>query len=132
MYACYVIFMITSIQQEHTSYHARVILCLAQEGFAPKDLITLPVGISLLVQDCVTNCQHTPPTNWPVAAYDIIGREDIVKSLQPSSQDTAAAAGRMQLSVMIVIYCVYLHRNAKLEQFMYICDKEIHYLTTYL
>ena len=85
-----------SIQQEHTSYHARVILCLAQEGFAPKDLTTLPVGISLLIQDCVTKCQHTPPTNWPVMAYDIIGREDIVKSLQP--QD--AVQGRMQVSII--------------------------------
>lgn len=83
-----------NIQQEHTSYHARVILCLAQEGFAPKDLITLPVGISLLVQDCVTKCQHTPPANWPVMAYDIIGREDIVTSMQPPSQDTVT--GRMQ------------------------------------
>ena len=108
MYTYYIISLFTSIQQEQTSYHARVILCLAQEGFAPNDLITLPVGISLLVQDCVTKCQHTPPTNWPVAAYDIIGREDIVKSLQPSSQDTAAAAGRMQVSIMLLIHCVYL------------------------
>ena len=42
------------------------ILCLAKEEFAPKDLIILPVEISLLVQDCVTKYQHTPPTNWPV------------------------------------------------------------------
>ena len=74
-------------------------MCLAQEYFAPKDLATLPVGIALLVQDCVTKCQHTPPTNWPVVAYDIIGREDIVKSLQP--QD--AVQGKMQVSVISLI-----------------------------
>ena len=75
LHALWVVCIISlSIQQEHPSYHARVILCLAQEGFAPKDLITLPTGISLLIQDCVTKCQYAPPTNWPVTAYDIIGR----------------------------------------------------------
>ena len=98
LHALWVVCIISlSIQQEHPSYHARVILCLAQEGFAPKDLITLPTGISLLIQDCVTKCQYAPPTNWPVTAYDIIGREDIVKSLQPLSQDTVQI--RMQVSV---------------------------------
>ena len=95
-----------SLQEEYSSYHARVILCLAQEGFTPKDLITLPVGISLLVQDCVTKCQHAPPTNWPMVAYDIIGREDIVKSLQPVLQDTVQ--GRMQ--VHCVCLRIWLHK----------------------
>ena len=54
----------TSIQKEKTSYHARVILSLVQEEFAFKDLIILPVEISLFVQDCVARYQHTPPTNW--------------------------------------------------------------------
>lgn len=98
--------LFNSIQEEHDSYHARVILCLAHEEFTPKDLITLPVGISSLVQDCVTKCQHTPPTDWPVMAYDIIGREDIVKSLQPLSQDTEQ--GRMHVSVMLLYHCVCL------------------------
>ena len=109
LYIWFWLYSFTSIQQEQTSYHARVILCLAQEGFAAKDLITLPVGISLLVQDCVTKCQHVPPANWPVTAYDIIGREDIVKSLQPSSQDTAAGR-KMQVSACndINSYILYI------------------------
>ncbi|XP_065897309.1 anaphase-promoting complex subunit 1-like [Dysidea avara] len=75
------------IQQEHSSHYERVVLCLTKEGFSPSDLTTLPVGVSLMIQDCITKCQHAPPPNWPLTSYNIIGREDIVRSLQSSSSD---------------------------------------------
>jgi hypothetical protein len=69
------------IQCDSSLPHERVVLGMLAEGFTHDDLDSLPVGVALPLWDAILRCQeHAPPT-WKLAAYDIIGREDIVQTL---------------------------------------------------
>ena len=41
------------------------------------DLNLFPVGVALPLLHCIRSCREAPPTSWPPAAYDLIGRVDI-------------------------------------------------------
>ena len=43
-------------------------------GFTLSELKELPVGVALPLWDSIVQCQEIPPTGWPQAAYNIIGR----------------------------------------------------------
>lgn len=51
-------------------------LCLLHvfSGLNLSDLETLPVGVALPIWDSIVKCQENPPSTWPQAAYDIVGR----------------------------------------------------------
>ena len=44
------------------------------------DLETLPVGVCLPLWDSIVHCQEAPPSSWPQAAYDIIGKSCDISS----------------------------------------------------
>lgn len=75
-------------QERVTSSYERVVLCLAEEGISLSDLETFPVSLCLPMWDCVAHCQQNPPSSWPSSAYDIIGRNDIAKSLRSETVNT--------------------------------------------
>lgn len=43
------------------------------------------MGVALPLLDCIQHCCEAPPTCWPVAAYDMIGRHDISMTLKSTS-----------------------------------------------
>ena len=43
-------------------------------GIGLAELETFPVGVALPLWDCIVRCQETPPSSWPPAAYDLIGK----------------------------------------------------------
>lgn len=46
-------------------------------GLTLSDLESLPVGVALPLLDCVQRCREAPPSDWSIAAYNMIGRQDI-------------------------------------------------------
>lgn len=45
------------------------------------DLQSLPVGVALPLFDVLQCCREDPPTTLPLAAYDLLGREDVSQML---------------------------------------------------
>lgn len=39
------------------------------------------MGVALPLFDCIQCCREAPPSSWSVAAYNLIGRGDISKTL---------------------------------------------------
>jgi hypothetical protein len=64
-----------------------LVLLMVRQGWTPLVMETLPLGVALPLKEALLRCRHSPPLDWPVAAYALIGREDIAASL------SAAAAG---------------------------------------
>uniref|UniRef100_A0A2P2JSX6 Anaphase-promoting complex subunit 1 n=4 Tax=Rhizophora mucronata TaxID=61149 RepID=A0A2P2JSX6_RHIMU len=70
------------------SYHSceeLTILAMVGEKFGLQQLDLLPCGVSLPLRHALDKCRESPPTNWPAAAYVIIGREDLALSCLPHS-----------------------------------------------
>ena len=51
------------------------------KGMTCLDLQSLPVGVALPLLDMIRCCREAPPTTLPLAAYDLIGREDVAQIL---------------------------------------------------
>lgn len=54
-----------------------------------EDLETLPPAVSLMIKDVMHRCRESPPSNWPMHAYELIDRQDLAvldKHLKPSSR----------------------------------------------
>ncbi|XP_010253785.1 PREDICTED: anaphase-promoting complex subunit 1 [Nelumbo nucifera] len=56
------------------------VLAMVAEGFGLQQLDLLPAGVSLPLRHALDNCRESPPTDWPAAAYVLIGREDLALS----------------------------------------------------
>ena len=64
-------------------------------GITVPDVDRFPVGVALPVLDCVRRCHESPPSSWSRAAYELIGRKDIAKTLE-SAQDHATPPLKMR------------------------------------
>ncbi|CAL5412771.1 unnamed protein product [Camellia sinensis] len=53
------------------------VLALVGERFGLQQLDLLPAGVSLPLRHALDNCRESPPTDWPAAAYILLGREDL-------------------------------------------------------
>jgi anaphase-promoting complex subunit 1 len=49
--------------------------------FSLDDIDRLPFGVALPLREALRSSRHSPPSNWPTAAYHLIGREVILVSL---------------------------------------------------
>ncbi|EYU26801.1 hypothetical protein ABFS82_06G140000 [Erythranthe guttata] len=54
-----------------------VVLGMVGEKFGLQHLDLLPAGVSLPLRHAIDKCRECPPTNWPAAAYVLLGREDL-------------------------------------------------------
>lgn len=52
---------------------------LSPQGFALRDLETLPFGIALPIRDAIYHCREQPASDWPEAVCLLIGRQDLSK-----------------------------------------------------
>ncbi|KAF6170410.1 hypothetical protein GIB67_014340 [Kingdonia uniflora] len=65
------------------SFHSSeelTILAMVAERFGLRQLDLLPAGVSLPMRHALDKCRESPPTDWPAAAYVLIGREDLAFS----------------------------------------------------
>ncbi|XP_057979662.1 anaphase-promoting complex subunit 1 isoform X2 [Malania oleifera] len=56
------------------------VLAMVGEKFGLQQLDLLPAGISLPLRHALDKCRESPPTDWPAAAYYLLGREDLALS----------------------------------------------------
>ncbi|XP_020578138.1 anaphase-promoting complex subunit 1 isoform X2 [Phalaenopsis equestris] len=63
------------------------VLAMVAERFGHPQLDLLPVGVSLPLHHALDKCRDSPPSDWPAAAYVLVGREDLaMASLKPFNQ----------------------------------------------
>eukprot|EP00257_Ricinus_communis_P020956 XP_015580327.1 anaphase-promoting complex subunit 1 [Ricinus communis] len=53
------------------------VLAMVGEKFGLQQLDSLPSGVSLPLRHVLDKCRESPPTDWPAAAYVLLGREDL-------------------------------------------------------
>ncbi|GFY82115.1 E3 ubiquitin ligase [Actinidia rufa] len=56
------------------------VLAMVGERFALQQLDLLPCGVSLPLRHVLDKCRESPPTDWPAAAYVLLGRGDLALS----------------------------------------------------
>ncbi|XP_062502320.1 anaphase-promoting complex subunit 1-like isoform X2 [Corticium candelabrum] len=56
-----------------------IVKFIAVQGFSPEILQSLPVGVALPLKEALNQCCSDPPTDWPIEAYHILGRDDLAK-----------------------------------------------------
>ncbi|XP_027163442.1 anaphase-promoting complex subunit 1 [Coffea eugenioides] len=64
----------------HSTKEELVVLAMVGEAFGLQELDLLPVGVSLPLRHALAKCRDSPPTDWPAAAYILLGREDLAWS----------------------------------------------------
>lgn len=62
------------------THEEQTVLAMVSEGFGLQQLDQLPVGVSLPLRHAIDKCRECPPTDWPAAAYVLLGREDLALS----------------------------------------------------
>ncbi|XP_042491370.1 anaphase-promoting complex subunit 1 isoform X2 [Macadamia integrifolia] len=91
--------------EEHT------VLAMAAERFGLQQLDLLPAGVSLPFRHALDNCRESPPTDWPAAAYVLIGREDLALSCVEHLSKSKEIESRMSLNLISIStpYMLRLH-----------------------
>lgn len=56
------------------------VLMMAQRQFGLDYLNLLPLAFSAPLREAARTCQLAPPPNWPVSAYEFVGRSDLTES----------------------------------------------------
>uniref|UniRef100_S4RPX0 Uncharacterized protein n=1 Tax=Petromyzon marinus TaxID=7757 RepID=S4RPX0_PETMA len=68
----------------------KLVFFLANMGFTLHDLASLPFGVALPLHEAICRCRPAPPERWPLAAYALVGRQDL--SLQAPGGGLGAAS----------------------------------------
>ncbi|KAL3875250.1 hypothetical protein ACJMK2_038174 [Sinanodonta woodiana] len=72
----------------------RMVLFMIEQGMTEKELTTLPVGVALPIREAIFHCRCNPPSDWPMEAYVLIGRQDISQLLENEKlRDVATPPG---------------------------------------
>ncbi|CAI8050482.1 Anaphase-promoting complex subunit 1 [Geodia barretti] len=74
--------------EKTSSPHQRVVLWIVAQGLTREDLASLPVGVALPLWDSIFHCRENPPPSDDLRLYELIGREDILKTLRTAAGDT--------------------------------------------
>ncbi|KAK3042882.1 hypothetical protein RJ639_001155 [Escallonia herrerae] len=64
------------------------VLAMVGESFGLQQLDLLPTGVSLPLRHALDTCREAPPTDWPAAAYILLGREDLALSCLAHSSNS--------------------------------------------
>ncbi|XP_030534487.1 anaphase-promoting complex subunit 1 isoform X4 [Rhodamnia argentea] len=94
-----------STAEEHT------VLAMVGEKFGLQQLDSLPPGVSLPLRHALDKCRESPPTDWPAAAYVLLGREDLALTRieQPCKASVQEAQANENLIEMSTPYMLHLH-----------------------
>ncbi|TYG52021.1 anaphase-promoting complex subunit 1 isoform X1 [Gossypium raimondii] len=87
------------------------VLAMVGEKFGLKELDSLPSGVSLPLRHALDKCRESPPSDWPAAAYVLIGREDLALSCLARSCKfkELETQTNMNLVSMSTPYMLHLH-----------------------
>lgn len=66
-----------SLTKEAEERYERILLAMVGDNITTADIDAMPFGIALPLRDVLWHCRHHPNANWPYAAFDLIGREDL-------------------------------------------------------
>ncbi|XP_052185110.1 anaphase-promoting complex subunit 1 [Diospyros lotus] len=84
------------------------VLAMVGEGFGLQQLDLLPSGVSLPLRHALDKCRESPPTDWPAAAYVLLGREDLALSRLSHSTNSEPHT-TVNLVSMSTPYMLHLH-----------------------
>ncbi|GKU92137.1 hypothetical protein SLEP1_g5905 [Rubroshorea leprosula] len=87
------------------------VLAMVGEKFGLLELDSLPAGVSLPLRHALDKCRESPPTDWPAAAYVLLGREDLALSCLSHSCKSKELETQtiMNLISMSTPYMLHLH-----------------------
>ncbi|GMH15411.1 hypothetical protein Nepgr_017252 [Nepenthes gracilis] len=89
----------------------QTVLAMVGEGFGLQQLDLLPVGVSLPLRLALDKCRESPPTDWPAAAYVLLGREDLALSCMAhlGKSEELETKTNVHLISMSTPYMLHLH-----------------------
>ncbi|XP_048246060.1 anaphase-promoting complex subunit 1-like [Haliotis rufescens] len=79
----------------HIDVSERLILTMSEMGILQKDLECLPVGVALPFREAILHCRCNPPSDWPEAAYIMIGRQDLAQLMSAQNQKPRPPQGSL-------------------------------------
>ena len=68
-----------TLKRDVRSRCEKVVETMVKLSFTSADLDDLPFGIALPIRESIRICQTNPPSDWPLAAYELLGRRDLTK-----------------------------------------------------
>ncbi|CAA6654742.1 unnamed protein product [Spirodela intermedia] len=78
------------------------VLAMVAERFGLQHLDLLPAGVSLPLRHALDKCRESPPTDWPAAAYVLIGREDLAMGCLGFSRKLNELESRTYLNLISI------------------------------
>ncbi|KAL5734362.1 hypothetical protein ACOSP7_032223 [Xanthoceras sorbifolium] len=87
------------------------VLAMVGENFGLQQLDLLPCGVSLPLRHALDKCRESPPTDWPAAAYILLGREDLALSCLARSSKSKELETQINVNLisMSTPYMLHLH-----------------------
>ncbi|CAK9173534.1 unnamed protein product [Ilex paraguariensis] len=87
------------------------VLAMVGERFGLQQLDLLPAGVSLPLRHVLDKCRESPPTDWPAAAYILLGRQDLALSCSSHSRQSKELEPHTKLNLvsMSTPYMQHLH-----------------------
>ncbi|KAI5424269.1 hypothetical protein KIW84_030457 [Lathyrus oleraceus] len=64
----------------HSSKEELTVLAMVGERFGLQQFDSLPYGVSLPLRHALDKCRDSSPNDWPIAAYVLLGRQDLAMS----------------------------------------------------
>lgn len=85
------------------------VLAMVGEKFGLQQLDLLPAGVSLPLRHALDKCRECPPTDWPAAAYVLLGRQDLALSClshsgKPIELDTRTDESLVSISTPYMLH----------------------------
>ncbi|KAJ4980944.1 hypothetical protein NE237_031781 [Protea cynaroides] len=95
----------------YRSPEEHAVLAMVAERFGLQQLDLLPAGVSLPLRHVLDSCRESPPTDWPAAAYVLIGREDLALSCVEHLSNSKDTESQMSLNLISIStpYMLRLH-----------------------
>lgn len=66
-------------QQDSRKRAEAAVLMMAQRNYTSDFLNLLPLSIAMPLREAARTCQLGPPADWPVNAYEFVGRNDLTE-----------------------------------------------------
>ncbi|KZV34947.1 anaphase-promoting complex subunit 1 [Dorcoceras hygrometricum] len=85
------------------------VLAMVGENFGLQHLDLLPAGVSLPLRHALDKCRESPPTNWSIAAYVLLGREDLALLHLTETKSVKLDDKKLNLISASTPYMLHLH-----------------------
>uniref|UniRef100_A0A2N9GLI6 Uncharacterized protein n=1 Tax=Fagus sylvatica TaxID=28930 RepID=A0A2N9GLI6_FAGSY len=95
----------------HCTNEELTVLAMVEEKFGLQQLDSLPSGVSLPLRHALDKCRESPPSDWPAAAYVLLGQEDLALSCLACSCKSRELETQTNVNLisMSTPYMLHLH-----------------------